>query len=132
MSTPSGERDISRGLLSGLAGTSHVASLSDHCGIKMGVELMVEHLFLPKTQRRTYWKLNTAILLEDEFLPSFSLLWGRISGLRNIYSDLAEWWDKLAKPEIRDFCVGFSVNRKLQRDHTKKFLLSYLKLALAI
>ena len=122
---------VSRKLLSGLVMASHVASLSDHCGIQMGVKLMVEHHSIPKPQRRTYWKLNTAILLEDDFLPTFSTFWGKISVFRREFSDLAEWWDKLAKPEIRDFCVGYSINRKLQRDHTKKFLLSYLKMTLA-
>ena len=118
-------------MLSGLGDVLHVASLSDHCGVQMGVELMVELMSLPKTQRRTYWKLNTAILEEEDFLPNFTSFWGRISGLKEDYSDLAEWWDKLAKPEIKDFCVGFSVQRKLQRDHSKRFLLSYLKLVLA-
>ena len=122
---------ISAKLLSGLGGVLHVASLSDHCGVQMELGLMVDHMYLPKTQRRTYWKLNTSILEEEDFLPTFTSFWRRISGSRPLFSDLAEWWDKLAKPEIKDFCVGFSVNRKLQRDHSKKFLLSYLKLVLA-
>ena len=41
------------------------------------------------------------------------------------------WWDTVAKPEIKNFCVGFSIYRKRSRDNTKKFLLSYLKLVLA-
>ena len=58
------------------------------------------------------------------------MLWERILKYRQNFSDIAEWWDKLAKPEIKDFCIGFSTQRKLRRDHTKKFLLSYLKLVL--
>ena len=50
--------------------------------------------------------------------------------MRSEFLDIAKWWDKLTKPEIRDFCIGFSKQRKLRRDHTKRFLLSYLKIAL--
>ena len=50
---------------------------------------------------------------------------------KNLFSDVAEWWDKFAKPEVKKFCIGYSVNRKVQRNQTKLFLLSYLKLVLA-
>ena len=97
----------------------------------MSLELEVEVLTLPKTKRQTYWKLNTAILEEEGFLPDFVSLWRRISNTRHEYEDLAEWWDKLAKPEMKDFCIGFSVQRNRQRADNKRFLLSYLKLVLA-
>ena len=109
---------------------SHIASLSDHCGILVRIKLYIERTALPTVQRRTYWKLNTAILDEGDFIPSFTLLWERMLKYRQIFPDIAEWWDKLAKPEIKDFCIGFSIQRKLRRDHTKRFLLSYLKLVL--
>ena len=121
---------ISRDLIEEVSEVLHVASLSDHCGVKMIVKLEVDVVFLPRTQRCTYWKLNTSILEEEEFLPSFVSLWKRISELKHLYSDLAEWWDKLAKPEIKDFCVGFSVIRRRTRNDTKRFLLSYLKIVL--
>ena len=122
---------ISRALAVGLAEAVHVASLSDHCGVQMRLLLSVELISLPKTQHRTYWKMNTAILGEEEFLPNFTPFWVRISRSRHFFSDLAEWWDKCAKPEIKDFCLGYSIHRKLKRDQTKKFLLSYLKIVLA-
>ena len=109
----------------------HVASLSDHCGVVMGVELEVEVLYLPRPKRQTYWKLNVSILEEEDFLPDFVLFWRRISNTRHQYEDLAEWWDKFAKPEIKDFCLGFSVQRNRQRSDNKRFLLSYLKLVFA-
>ena len=122
---------ISRKLLEGVSEVLHVASLSDHCGVQMSVQLDVEVIPQASTQRSTYWKLNTSILEEEEFLPNFAAFWVRISENKPQFEDLAEWWDQVAKPEIKDFCVGFSVYRKRKRDHTKKFLLSYLKLVLA-
>ena len=117
-------------LVSDVISVSHKASLSDHCGIMVRMKVRIEKTALQTFQRRTYWKLNAAILEDGEFVPSFTLLWERILKYRQNFSDIAEWWDKLAKPEIKDFCIGFSIQRKLRRDHTKKFLLSYLKLVL--
>ena len=122
---------ISIGLVAGVMDVSHVASLSDHCGVLMQVQLCVEHLHVPKIERSTYWKLNTSILMEEDFLPHFTSAWRRMLGSRNKFSDIADWWDRLAKPEIKNFCIGYSINRKYQRNNTKKFLLSYLKLVLA-
>ena len=65
-----------------------------------------------------------------DFLPSFKIFWEKIIKFRQNYQDIADWWDMLAKPEIKDFCIGFSIQRRVRREHTKKLLLSYLKLAL--
>ena len=122
---------LSCGLVGNVTAVSHVASLSDHCGVKMSMRLNIEHVSLPKTLRQTYWKLNNSILEEENFLSSFIIFWRRILKSKNMFSDVAEWWDKCAKPEIKDFCIGYSVNRKVQRNQTKHYLLSYLKLVLA-
>ena len=121
---------ISRSLVEGISGIQHVASLSDHCGVQMSLWLNVNHVYLPRNSRRTYWKLNTSILNDEEFLPSFVALWSEISKTKDQFEDCAEWWDKWAKPEIKDFCIGFSIHRKRRRDDTKKYLFSFLKAAL--
>ena len=96
----------------------------------MGLRVTVECLAFPKSPRGTYWKLNNSILEEEDFIPHFVPFWNRILLSRNKFCDLAEWWDAFAKPQIKEFCIGFSVNRKMQRNQTKRFLLSYLKLVL--
>ena len=121
---------ISRSLVMGLSEPQHVASLSDHCGIQIKLTLSLELKSLPKNPRRTYWKLNNSILEDEEFLPSFIAMWANISKIKSQFIDCAEWWDKCAKPEIKDFCIGFSINRKRRRDDTKKYLLAYLKAVL--
>jgi hypothetical protein len=122
---------ISSGLMSGVVDISHIASLSDHCGVQMELQLSVDYIHVPRIERSSYWKLNTAILIEEDFLPHFAPAWRKMLEKRGKYIDIAEWWDLFAKPEIKNFCFAFSVNRKFQRNHTKKFLLSYLKLVLA-
>ena len=51
--------------------------------------------------RSTYWKLNTSILEDEDFFTSFKLLWADISKKESSYIDVAEWWDKFAKAEIK-------------------------------
>jgi exonuclease III len=114
-----------------LTAVSHVASLSDHCGVKMILKLDIEKLDIHKPKRSTYWKLNNSILVEEDFMSSFALFWRKILRSKIFFVDTSEWWDKHAKPEIKKFCIGYSINRKIQRNQTKQYLLSYLKLALA-
>ena len=71
---------------------THVASLSDHCGIKLRLKLSIDKGALPNFTRSTYWKLNSAILDDKEFLPSFSLFWDKILKYRSDFLDIAEWW----------------------------------------
>ena len=42
--------------------------------------------------------------------------------------DIADWWDICAKPAIKRFCIAYSIQRKLRRDQTKEYLISYLKI----
>ena len=122
---------ISRTLVGENSGIQHVASLSDHCGVQVVIRLNLNLLSLPRNSRSTYWKLNTFILEDEEFLPSFIAFCSEISKVKDKFDDCAEWWDKCAKPEIKEFCIGFSILRKRRRSDTKKYLLSYLKASLS-
>ena len=109
----------------------HIASLSDHCAalLKMRLDISFTHS-QPKVGRSTYWKLNTSILEDSDFLPTFRSFWSDLCKSKSQYSDLADWWDVSAKPEIKQFCLVFSKNRKRSRLDKKKFLYSYLKIVL--
>ena len=49
---------------------------------------------------------------------------------QNNFHDIADWWDLRAKPEIKDFCIGYSIQRKQSRNQAKQFLLARLHQAL--
>ena len=117
--------------LSESARVTHIASLSDHCGTYLKLSVDLKLLFRINIRRTTYWKLNTAILHEDDFLPSFTKFWKDISKSKSLYNDIADWWDLVAKPEIKQFCINFSSLRKHKRNDTLMFLFSYLKVVLA-
>ena len=49
---------------------------------------------------------------------------------QNNFSDVADWWNEEAKPNITEFCIAFSIQRNRRRMDTKAFWLAYLKLVL--
>ena len=99
----------------GLLSIRHVPSLSDHCAIVLQVHMDVRISISERQKRSTYWKLNTAILRDDEFLPSFKSLWKDLEKSQDNMTDIAAWWDIPVKPAIKQFCVSFSQHRKLVR-----------------
>ena len=70
---------------------NHVASLSDHCAVFL--EISTNDNFLSTNRslgRTTYWKLNTAILNDEDFLPSFSSFWSEIVKSVTTSGDIAD------------------------------------------
>ena len=45
-------------------------------------------------------------------------------------ADIADWWNVVAKQNIKEFCATFSIQRNRRRMDTKAFWLAYLKLVL--
>ena len=122
---------VAEDLLPRTLSIDHIASLSDHCGVKMEIYLDLNiSTRIPKLGRKSYWKLNNNILKDDDFLDSFVQLWDWLQPLKHDYSDIADWWDGVAKPSFREFCILFSSRRAKRRDDTKKFWFAYLKLVL--
>ena len=122
---------LPRDLLLRVVEVEHVASLSDHCGVLMEIKLQdVSNIHVRKEGKKTYWKLNVAILQDDEFLDNFADLWNWLRTFKSRYSDIADWWDQEAKPGIKEFCILFSKRRNNRRRDSKKFWFAYLKSAL--
>ena len=46
------------------------------------------------------------------------------------YDDIADWWDQLAKPVIREFCMDVAERLAFVRKNTRQFLFSYLGLVI--
>ena len=122
---------IPQDLLHSVSSVSHQASLGDHfytC-IVMEVQDLGKKLDLPIFSS-SYWKLNTSILKDEDFLENFSCMYSKLQARINDYPDIADWWDLCAKPNIKDFCMGVSSHlANITRD-TKKFLFSYLNVVI--
>ena len=106
----------------------HVPSLSDHLGVFLEINLDVNITRFQPQKNFSFWKLNNQILKDDEFLPSFQAFWKFLTKSIDKYNDIADWWDIRAKPQIKEFCIGFSSYRKEKRNQTKQMLLYSLKL----
>ena len=85
----------------------HVASLSDHCGVLLEMQFQNVVFSKIKSTSRTYWKLNTRILKDEDFLENFAALWECLKLKQNDFSDIADWWNEEAKPNIKEFCIAF-------------------------
>jgi len=99
-------------LINDIMKIEHIASLSDHCAVNMKINVNVKAMLVQNDIRSSYWKLNVAILNDEDFLPSFKAFWARVLSTCQHFNDIADWRDEVGKPEIKDFCVSFSMRRK--------------------
>ena len=111
--------------------TYHLASLSDHCAAFLDLQINFINDYCKKFQHNSYWKLNTSILHDPDFLPTFSGFWSEILKSQNGFHDIADWWNDAAKPSIKQFCICYSRHYQSTQRDTIKFLLSMLKTVLA-
>ena len=65
---------IPAGLVGEVLSVTHMASLSDHCGIKLRIKLCIDKAALPIFTRSTYWKLNSAM---QRVSPNFFSILGQ-------------------------------------------------------
>ena len=118
-------------LVDSIVDVKHLPSLSDHFGVKLCLRLNLQAPHVKKQQKASsYWKLNTAILQDEDFLPAFKYLWKDITESISSFQDIGDWWDEVAKPIIKKFCISYSINRKRKRVEKKKYLLCMMRLAL--
>ena len=84
-----------------LVEVSHHAGYSDHKYVVMEMN-MPDISKLPRklTRDSGFWKLNTAVLDERNFMLNFTALWEVLLQDRVKYVDVADWWDVCAKPDI--------------------------------
>ena len=114
-------------LLSHVQDVHHHASLVDHHYGVLELDLPdLAAVAPPPRTTKLYWKLNTSILQDEDFLENFSDLYSKLKSEVDSYDDIATWWDCLAKPTFKQFSMGVSERLAYVRKNTKGFLFSYL------
>ena len=121
---------VSQELLPRVNTVQHVASLLDHCGVLIEMSFPNLNQYGKSFSRQTYWKLNVSILEDEDFEENFISLWTGLKVEQARFSDIADWWEMVAKPAIREFCFEFSKQRKARRNDSKAFWFAYLKIVL--
>ena len=81
-------------------------------------------------KKQTFWKLNTSLLVNEDFQSQFQTLYDKLTRLIVEYEDHADWWEILAKPTIASFCKDFSSKLSKERKSTKLFLYASLRIYL--
>ncbi len=78
-----------------------------------------------------YWKFNSSLLQEKDFLPAFREMWGPVEAAEaNYQAGPGAWWEELAKPAIGGFCRRFARLIAGRRAATRRFFVRALELAL--
>ena len=118
-------------LLKNVKAVSHQATLGDHHYVCLSLSLEDFEIGPPPQKPISpYWKLNTSILKDEDFLENFSLYYSKLQIKIPDFADIADWWDLCAKPNIKNFCIGVSSHLADVRKDTKKYLFSYLTLVM--
>lgn len=107
----------------------HAPTISDHDAVKVEVEWDMEVDAQPARTPSLYWKLNTAILQEEDFLPDFSFMWNRLVQEYEDDQCPALWWEEVGKPACIDFCITFSKLCAHRRREMAYLTLAGLKIA---
>ena len=75
-------------------------SFSDHSTILINVNIN-ENICIGKS----YWKLNTSLLRDENVKENFANYWGYIKSLIYNYENELVWWETCAKPKIKAFFI---------------------------
>ena len=123
---------IPASLVTSLQDLSQHPFISDHSYVKMMIKLPeISTKFKAKKQQNSnFWKLNNMVLEEEEFLLEFRHMWERVQALKTSYTDVAEWWDNLAKEESRALCMRYAAMSARGRRDTKDYLMIMLSCAM--
>ena len=109
----------------------HHASLVDHHYGVLELELpSLESVPTSPRSQQLYWKLNSSILQDEDFIENFSVMYRKIKSEVDYYDDIASWWDCVAKPTFRHFCMDVSERLAYVRKNTNMNLFSYLSLVI--
>ena len=110
---------------------SHHASLVDHHYVIAEIDIPTLQLLDPPPENtKLYWKLNTSVLQDEDFLENFSVFYQKVKAEIPKFGDIADWWDSIAKPAIKEFCLRVSERLAYKNKNTRRFLFSYLSLVI--
>ena len=73
-------------------------SFSDHSAVVINVNIN-ENISIG----RSYWKLNTSLLKDENVKENFSNYWGHLKSLIYNYENELISWENCAKPKIKSF-----------------------------
>ena len=73
---------------------------SDHAAVIM--RLSLDNI---GKRGKYYWKLNTSLLESDDVNENFLNFWHDVKRRIYSFSNICDWWEKYAKPDIKNFFI---------------------------
>ena len=101
----------------------HIVPFGDHLAVACHINL--SEAYTPRGP--SYWKCDTTAIQDIKFLPAFKERWAQLLPHQKRYADIADWWDKYAKPSIQRFCRQFTSNMYRERNTLQLFYEQCLK-----
>ncbi len=114
----------------------YIPTTSDHHAFLLKMELTglvggEAAVAAPRPPAHFYWKLNTSLLKERDFLPAFRDMWRPVVNLlNNNPGEAGAWWENQAKPTIVSFCKQFARQVAARKAETRRFFTRALELAM--
>ena len=97
-------------------------SFSDHSAIKINVVINANI-----TIGKSYWKLNTSLLQDEDIKENFEVLWRSIKNVLYNYENELIWWELYAKPQIKSFFIKEGKRKSKEKYGLIEYLENKLK-----
>ncbi len=111
----------------------YIPTTSDHHAFVLSLDLtgFGAAAAAARPAAKFYWKFNSSLLGEGDFLPAFQEMWRPVGEEAASYpAGPACWWEEKAKPAIGDFCRRFARLVAGRRAATRRFFTRALELAM--
>ena len=86
---------------------TYPASFSDHLCVCVTLEISTQ-IQVAKPR----WRLNVSLLGIDTVKSNFYIIWSHLLRRKHMYPNLIQWWDLLAKPQIKQYYINQGKEQK--------------------
>jgi exonuclease III len=111
----------------------YIPTTSDHSAFFLRLDTAALGLRFPQQAKSNsfYWKFNSSLTKQEEFLPSFKATWNQLEAIADQHQGgPACWWEEVAKPGIMQFGKFFAKEAASRRKTTRRLVSRALELAL--
>ena len=85
---------------------TYPASLSDHLCVSVTLDLA------PQIQvARPRWRLNVSLLNDNCRKENFLRIWSYLQDKIEMFPNIIQWWEEMAKPQIRKFYINQGIEK---------------------
>ena len=95
---------------------TYPVSFSDHLCVCVSLQVSTQIQI-----SRPRWRLNVSLLKNELVQENFNRQWINILGKKSSFPNIIQWWDGMAKPEIKKFYIIQGKEQKRMKDGLMKY-----------